>query len=84
MLFNKFAVKKVRFIAVLDDIDMLYWNEWDQDFFIPFQTLMNQAYSMDISQKISSQLKENANVENLSVENPYTGTSDLRPTGTSL
>ena len=57
MLFNKFAVKKVRFIAVLDDIDMLYWNEWDQDFFIPFQTLMNQAYSMDISQKISSQLK---------------------------
>ena len=57
MLFHKFAVMKVRFIAVLDDVDMLYWNERDQDFFIPFRTLMNQAYSMDISQKISSQLR---------------------------
>ncbi len=57
MLFHKFAIMKVRFIAVLDDVDMLYWNEWQQDFFIPFRTLMNQAYSMDISQKISSQLK---------------------------
>ena len=57
MIFHKFAEMKVRFIAVLDDVDMLYWNERDQDFFIPFRTLMNQAYSMDISQKISSQLK---------------------------
>lgn len=57
MIFHKFAEMKIRFVAVLDDVDMLYWNERDQDFFIPFQTLMNQAYSMDISQKISSQLK---------------------------
>ena len=49
MIFHKFAEMRVRFIAVLDDVDMLYWNERDQDFFIPFQTLMNQAYSMDIS-----------------------------------
>lgn len=57
MIFHKFAEMKVRFIAVLDDVDLLYVKEHQQDFFIPIKTLFNQMYSMDISQKTASQLK---------------------------
>lgn len=57
MLFRKFTEKNVRFIAVQDDVDMLYLRQNQQDFFIPIRTLINQAYSMDLSKKISSQLK---------------------------
>ena len=51
MIFHKFAAMNVRFIAVLDDVDLLYVNENQQDFFIPFKTLFNQMYSMDISKR---------------------------------
>ena len=57
MLFREFAAKNIRFIAVQDDIDLLYLREEQRDFFIPFRTLMNQMYSMDLSKRISSQLK---------------------------
>ena len=57
MIFHKFAVKKVRLIAVLDDVDLLYVNENQQNFYIPIKTLLNQMYSVDISQKTASQLK---------------------------
>ncbi|MDE7219253.1 MAG: recombinase family protein [Oscillospiraceae bacterium] len=57
MLFREFAAKNIRFIAVQDDIDLLYLREEQRYFFIPFRTLMNQMYSMDLSKKISSQLK---------------------------
>lgn len=57
MLFREFAAKNIRFIAVQDNVDLLYLREDQRDFFIPFRTLMNQMYSMDLSKKISSQLK---------------------------
>lgn len=57
MIFHKFAEMKVRFISVLDEVDMLYMNENQQDFFIPFKTLVNQMYSLDISKKTVSQLR---------------------------
>lgn len=57
MLFREFTEKNVRFIAVQDDVDMLYLRQNQQDLFIPIRTLINQAYSMDLSKKISSQLK---------------------------
>ena len=57
MIFHKFAEMKVRLIAVLDDVDLLYVNENQQNFYIPIKTLLNQMYSMDISQKTASQLK---------------------------
>ena len=57
MLFREFAAKNIRFIAVQDDIDLLHLREEQRGFFIPFRTLMNQMYSMDLSKRISSQLK---------------------------
>ena len=57
MLFREFTEKNVRFIAVQDDVDMLYLRQNQQDFFIPIRTLIDQAYSMDLSKKISSQLR---------------------------
>lgn len=57
MLFREFTEKNVRFIAVQDDIDMLYLRQNQQDLFIPVRTLINQTYSMDLSKKIFSQLK---------------------------
>ena len=52
MLFREFTEKNVRFIAVQDDVDMLYLRQNQQDFFIPIRTLIDQAYSMDLSKKI--------------------------------
>lgn len=57
MLFQEFAGKNVRFMAVQDDIEMLYLHQNQRDLFIPIRTLINQTYSMDLSKKISSQLK---------------------------
>lgn len=49
--------KNIRFIAVQDNVDLLYLREDQRDFFIPFRTLINQMYSMELSKKIYSQLK---------------------------
>lgn len=57
MLFQQFKSKGIRLIAIQDAVDLLYLQDEQRDFVIPFRTLMNQAYSMDISKKTSSLLK---------------------------
>lgn len=57
MLFQQFDSRNIRFIAIQDDVDLLFLKDEQRDFMIPLRTLMNQMYSMDISKKTSSQLK---------------------------
>lgn len=52
MILNKFREAKIRFIAVLDGLDSLSINDNRRDIYIPLRTLMNQAYSMELSKKI--------------------------------
>lgn len=47
----------VRFIAINDHYDSLHHNQNSDGLLIPFKNLVNQMYSMDISQKTSSRLK---------------------------
>jgi len=57
MLFQQFESRNIRFIAIQDNVDLLYLQDEQRDLVIPIRTLMNQMYSMDLSKKISSQLK---------------------------
>lgn len=53
---NIFPILKVRFIAVLDNIDTLFTQPSD-NFLIPIKNYVNSVYSKEISKKISSSLK---------------------------
>jgi len=57
MLFQQFESRNIRFISIQDDVDLLHLQDEQRDLLIPIRTLMDQIYSMDLSKKISSQLK---------------------------
>lgn len=57
MILNKFREAKIRFIAVMDGLDSLPMKDNQRDIYIPLRTLMNQAYSMELSKKIYRHLR---------------------------
>lgn len=57
VILNKFRKANIRFIAVLDGLDSLYMRDDQRDLYIPIRTLINQAYSMELSQKVCQHLR---------------------------
>ncbi len=57
MILNKFRESRIRFIAVLDGLDTLSMRDDQRDLYIPLRTLINQAYSMELSKKIYQHLR---------------------------
>lgn len=50
-IFNDFPLAGIRFIAINDNYDSLHTNSADR-FMMPMKTMMNNYYSMDISDKV--------------------------------
>lgn len=57
MILNKFREAKIRFIAVMDGLDSLLMKDNQRDLYIPLRTLINQVYSIELSQKTRQHLK---------------------------